>query len=163
MTRILRSALHYRHRASCIGDATMRTEHQGYSLIELLCVLTLIVTLAGMAIPTMQTLLQRVHRNEARLALLQIHTAQERRYAQRLRYAITLEQADDTGLDLAPRSEHHRYDLQLHTSADAQTYRAEARPVHGGTQARDGACTLLWIDELGRRGSEPTAGTDCWR
>ncbi len=141
----------------------MRTEHQGYSLIELLCVMTLIVTLAGMAIPTMQMLLQRVHRNEARLALLHIHTAQERWYAQRLRYATTLEATDDTGLGLAPRSEHHRYDLLLHTSADAQTYRAEARPVRGGTQASDGACTLLWIDELGRRGSEPAAGTDCWR
>lgn len=141
----------------------MRTEHQGYSLIELLCVMTLIVTLAGMAIPTMQTLLQRVHRNEARLALLHIHTAQERWYAQRLRYATTLEATDDTGLGLASRSEHNRYDLQLHTTDDAQAYRAEARPVHGGTQASDGACTLLWIDELGRRGSEPAAGIDCWR
>ena len=141
----------------------MRTEHQGYSLIELLCVMTLIVTLAGMAIPTMQMLLQRVHRNEARLALLHIHTAQERWYAQRLRYATTLEATDDTGLGLAPRSEHHRYDLLLHTTDDAQAYRAEARPVHGGTQASDGPCTLLWIDELGRRGSEPAAGIDCWR
>ena len=125
--------------------------------------MTLMVTLAGMAIPTMQTLLQRVHRNEARLALLHIHTAQERWYAQRLRYAMTLETNDDTGLSLASRSEHNRYDLQLHTSNDAQAYRAEARPVHGGTQASDGACTLLWIDELGRRGSEPAAGIDCWR
>ena len=141
----------------------MRTDESGYSLIELLCVMAIVATLAGMALPTGRALMQRVHRHEARLALLRIHTAQERRFAEQLRYAAHLQSNTDDGLALLLRSEYGRYDLQLHTTADPQHYRAEARPAHGSSQAQDRDCTLLWVDELGRHGSQGAADVDCWR
>jgi type IV pilus assembly protein PilE len=141
----------------------MRTDAAGYSLIELLCVMCIAATLAGLAVPASQAVLHRVHRNEARLALLLIHGAQERWYAERLRYAAALQSPDDKGLTLPLHSEYGRYELQLRTQDDGQHYRAEARPVPGSSQAQDSDCAVLWIDELGRHGSQGAATVDCWR
>ena len=141
----------------------MQTDAPGYSLIELLCVMAIVATLAALAVPSGQALLRRVHRHEARLALLRIHAAQERRYAEQLRYATYLQSTGAEGLDLPLRSQYDRYDLQLHTDTGGQHYSAEARPVPGSSQAQDLDCALLWVDDLGRHGSQGAAERDCWR
>lgn len=142
----------------------MSTDARGFSLVELLCVMALVVTLAGLALPAATALLQRVHRSEARLALLQVHDAQQRHIAQQHRYASILgEGPAEHSLALSSRSPSGRYVLQLQTQSDGQGYRIQARPAPNGTQASDRSCALLWLDDLGRQGSEGAPPTDCWR
>ena len=142
----------------------MSTEARGFSLVELLCVMALVVTLAGLALPSATALLQRVHRSEARLALLQAHDAQQRHLAQHHRYASILG-AGPAGqaLGLPAHSPSARYGLQLQVPANGEGYRIEARPTPRGSQASDRGCALLWLDDLGRQGSEGSPPTDCWR
>lgn len=142
----------------------MSTEARGFSLVELLCVMALVVTLAGLALPTATALLQRVHRSEARLALLQVHDAQQRHLAEHHRYASILgDGPPGDALGLPARSPDGRYALQLHLNGDGQGYRIEARTMPQGTQAGDRGCALLWLDDLGRQGGQGAPPTDCWR
>lgn len=140
------------------------TEVRGFSLVELLCVMALVVTLAALALPAATALLQRVHRSEARLALLQVHDAQQRHLAQHHRYASLLGEGPQAqALGLPARSASGRYMLQLQVPAEGEGYRIEARPTLQGSQASDRGCALLWLDDLGRQGSEGSPPTDCWR
>lgn len=129
----------------------MRTETQGFSLIELLVAVCIAGLLAALALPSWQAVVRRVHRQEARLALLQLHQAQERHYLQHQAYRPLL---SAEGI-----SEGGRYALQLQLTDDGQGYELQARPRPGGSQAADLDCALLSIDDSGQR--LPT-DSGCW-
>ncbi len=126
---------------------------RGFTLIEL-CITTMIVgLLTAMSLASYRSVLLREHRAEARLALLEIHAAQERHYLMRLRYA-----ADLTALS-ATTTPGGRYRLSLDTSEDGQRYTARARPMLGSAQAADAACMTFSLGESGQRGG---SSPECW-
>ncbi len=129
----------------------MRTEAQGFSLIELVVAVCIAGLLAALALPSWQAVVRRVHRQEARLALLQLHQTQERHYLEHQAYRPLLP-AEDT-------SEGGRYALQLQLTNDGQRYVLQARPRPGSSQASDLDCAVLSIDDSGQR---LPAGSGCW-
>jgi len=134
--------------------------HRGFTLIEL-CITTLIVgILTAMGVASYLDVLLRAHRNEARLALLEIHAAQERHYLNAKRYAAELNgPATEDGLGLAGTSSGKRYQLALDTSDDGQRYIARATPAPGSAQARDLACAEINLGKSGQRGG---SSPECW-
>ena len=126
---------------------------RGFTLIELCVTTTLVGLLAATCVASYRNALLRAHRNEARLALLEIHAAQERHYLTALRYAT------DVATLTATVTPGGRYELSVETSEDGQRYTARARPLPGSIQANDVACMDFSLDESGARsGSSP----DCW-
>lgn len=138
---------------------------RGVTLVELMVVIAVIGTLAAIAVPTYRRYLIRSQRSEAKIALMQLQTAQEKFYLQNNTYTNNLTAASPAGLGLPATSETMKYDITIPTLApDGQSYTAQAAPRPGGGQTDDTQCVNYTINERGVRGvSGPSGPEFCWK
>ena len=106
----------------------------GFSLIELLIVLTIAGIFASFAIPSFERVLQRARRTDALVAASLVQSAQERLHDRIARYG------DFTDLALPVSTPGSQYSLQMR-SFDAAGYELLATAV--GSQARDADCRFM--------------------
>ena len=119
---------------------------RGFTLVELLVVVTIIAILAAVAIPAYGRYAYRARRVEGKELLLRIANAQERYYATFNGYG----KLKDIGFDDPALSEKGSYQvtIKLGDGTRPQTYVATAKPVLG--QAND-ACGDLALDNSGNK------------
>jgi len=150
----------------------LRTVHarmRGITLIELLTVIIILSLLMSIAVPTYRRYLIRSQRSEAKIALLQVQTAQEKYYAQYNRYTDKVTDkstAKTPGLGLMGTTETGKYDIKVTDIGDGgQTYTVTASPHTGGGQTDDKDCGSFTINERGVRGNSTGAGhvQNCWK
>jgi type IV pilus assembly protein PilE len=99
----------------------MKKEREGFSLLELLIVITLIGILAGIAIIRYGPALESARRAEAYAVLTEIVTAEKRYYLDNNSYTTTITDLDS--FDAVPASANFTFSVP---SADASTGYAEA-------------------------------------
>jgi type IV pilus assembly protein PilE len=135
---------------------TMRKYMRGVTLLELMIVVVIIGLLAAIAYPNYRQYVARAKRNEARAALLQIATNQERFYLQNNTYTTDL---TALGFPVAGtfRTDTDTYDVWV-VQADANDFTASAAYVPMDEEA--GKCALFQIDGRGVKTSNPLP--DCW-
>jgi type IV pilus assembly protein PilE len=141
---------------------------RGMTLMELLVVIGILGVLTSIAVPTYRKYLLRSQRSEAKIALLQLQTAQEKYYLQYNRYTddvTTSSTASTPGLGLPGVSETGKYDIKVTAiGAGEQTYTATASPHAGGGQQDDKDCGNFTITDRGLRGISGTTTTEhCWK
>jgi len=138
---------------------------RGVTLMELMVVIAVVATLAVVAIPTYRRYLLRSQRSEAKIALLQLQTAQEKFYLQNNSYTNNVTGAPPAGLGLLGVSETNKYDISVTTfAADGQSYTATASPRAGGGQTDDTQCASYMINERGTRAVSGSSAADvCWK
>ncbi len=147
----------------------MRARHRGFTLIEILTALVVVVVLAAIAIPLYRTHLLRVRRADVRAALMAIQSAQDRHFGRTARYAdgAQLDQAKPAGLGLKTASERGDYRLELHAATDGLGYVATARVIGQSGQDADTRCAEMSIDQNGQRRAFDASGADrsqdCWK
>ena len=119
---------------------------RGFTLVELLVVVTIIAILAAVAIPAYGRYAYRARRVEGKELLLRIANAQERYYATYNGYG----KLKDLGFeDPAPSEKgYYQASIKLGDGTRPQTYVATARPMQG--QASD-ACGDLTVDHTGTK------------
>jgi type IV pilus assembly protein PilE len=139
---------------------------RGYSLIELLIALTILMIVISFALPGWQQLLASVRRTDATTALTRLAARQEQFHLQRHRYASNAELtlAPPAGLGLtAAHAGHYELAATLITNG----FSATATVTTGGMQTGDIRCWLFGIDATGRRWAETDTGVDstpyCWK
>jgi type IV pilus assembly protein PilE len=141
----------------------MRARTRGFSLIELMITVTIVVILAAIALPSYRNYVLRSQRVDATAALLAIAGAQEKFYIQNNTYAGNL---GDGGLGMNIKSEHGWYDLSI-TAGDANGFNAQAVVAPDEAQADDDQCHTFSIDAQSRKRASDSGGapTDdlCWR
>jgi len=134
----------------------MRKYVQGITLLELMIVVVIIGIMATIAYPNYREYAARAKRNEARAALLQIATNQERHYLQNNTYT-----ADMTDLGFAAAAnvvtETGSYRINV-DAANANDFTATATYLNADNEA--GTCATFQIDGRGAKTSAPE--TDCW-
>lgn len=149
----------------------MRTQ-RGFTLIELVIVITVIGILAALATSQYSRYVLRAHRAEAWTAMLQIQSAEEKYYMQNSTYTANLTAAPPTGLGLSLNSSggnyatlSNYYSITVATAACAAgsatlcSYTATATAQ--GNQAKDvAACLVYTVNSLGQR--TPLDTTNCW-
>jgi type IV pilus assembly protein PilE len=148
---------------------TMLTTHiqgaprqRGVTLIELITVTVVIAILASIAVPSYRQYLLRSQRSEAKAALLQLQTAQEKFYMQNNFYSLDITTAAPDGLGLRETTETGKYELSVAIASAGQRYVATATPAGG--QVDDSQCTEYSIDERGRKYAEGDQSDEfCWR
>jgi type IV pilus assembly protein PilE len=138
---------------------------RGVSLMELLVVIAVLGTLAAIAVPSYRRYLIRSQRSEAKIALMQVQTAQEKFYLQNNTYTNSITGGPGVGLGMGTVSETGKYDIAITTfAADGQSYVATASPRSGGGQTDDVICANFTINERGTRGISGTGAAEtCWK
>jgi type IV pilus assembly protein PilE len=137
----------------------------GFSLIELLIVITVVAIITSIAAPGWRAHVLASHRTEAVAMLMHIATRQEQFRIQQHRYAATKEltTAPPAGLGIFNTGKHYI----LTAAANDHEFTALAIVNAKSTQADDKICWLFGVDETGRRWSESSTGkistTQCWR
>ncbi len=136
----------------------MRKSMQGVTLMELMIVVVIIGILTAVAYPNYRQYAARAKRTEARAALLQIATNQERFYLQNNTYTENLTQL---GFPITPvfTTDTGSYQVRVDAgSADANNFTATATYQNADTES--GKCLTFTIDARGAKGSGPLL--DCW-
>jgi type IV pilus assembly protein PilE len=142
---------------------------RGFTLVEILTALVVVVVLCALAIPMWRTHQLRVHRADGRAALIAAQSAQDGFFGSHARYAQGAEitATAPAGLGLAPSSEHGFYQIEVKTSADGLAYVAAARATRAQGQHDDSRCVEMTLDQTGRRTAVDASGedrtADCWR
>jgi|LKGT01.1.fsa_nt_gi type IV pilus assembly protein PilE len=134
----------------------MRKYMRGITLLELMIVVVIISILTAIAYPNYREYVTRAKRTEAKAALLQIATNQERFYLQNNTYTTNM---TNLGFPVAGAflSDSDSYIINV-GAADANDFTATATFQLGGDEA--GKCLTFQIDGRGAKTSAPD--TDCW-
>ena len=134
----------------------MRKYMRGVSLLELMIVVLIIGILAAIAYPNYREYLVRAKRTEAKAALLQIATNQERFYLQNNTYTQDL---TALGFPTTPvfTTDTGSYNISI-GPAGPNNFTATAAFLKGGAEATK--CLTFQIDGRGAKTSLPLA--DCW-
>jgi type IV pilus assembly protein PilE len=137
---------------------------RGVTLLELMAVVTILAILASVAVPTYRRYLIRTQRSEAKIALLQLQTAQEKFYMQNNSFTDNVTDASPDGLGLPATTETGKYTVAVVLADDGQTYEATAAPRTGGGQTDDEECASFTINQRGTKGVSGTSDVQrCWR
>jgi len=131
-----------------------KSSFAGFTLIELMIVVSIVAILAAVALPAYQGYLVRATRSEAQSALLGFSQAMERFYNRNYSFdgaaaggSTTGSPAADVFPATAPLDGTAFYNLSIQ-AADATSYRLRATPISGSRQDGDG---FLEINSLGQR------------
>lgn len=130
---------------------------RGVTLIELMIVVVIIAIIGAIALPSYRQYSIRAQRTEAKSALLQLATNQER-YYQDNGNTFTSVLAD---VNMPAATENGNYTLSIDAGADTTTFTARATAV-GGQAADDDDCQVFTIDAQGVRGATPDPNDNCW-
>jgi type IV pilus assembly protein PilE len=138
------------------------TRHKmlGMTLIELMAVVMVIGVLGMIALPSYRQYVTRAQRTEAKAALLQLQTNQERFYlANRMYSDDPAELGFDGGL-----TERGTYALAIESEDLTTEYTATATPEAGGAidMTRDAQCTTFSLTAQGETTATGTDPASCW-
>lgn len=143
---------------------------QGFTLVEAMIVVALLGILAAIAMPSYQSHIQKTHRKDAEVALMQFRQTMERFYGNRFTYVGAAADGAATGVPAifpastpvdrsAADGARTYYNLAI-VEATAAEFWLSATPV--GSQVGD-QCGTLYLHSSGLRGSaEASASTPCW-
>ena len=142
-----------------IAKLAPRRQMRGVTLLELMAVVVVIGVLAAIAVPSYRQYTMRAQRTEAKAALLQLQTNQERFYLANRTYSSDPDQLGFPG-DVTERG---TYSLSI-ADADAAGYTATATPRAGGAinMTADDQCTTFTITSQGERTATGSAAASCW-
>ena len=116
--------------------ARRRRGCSGFTLIEMLAVVTMTGALTSVALPTFEGQLQRARRADVLVSMMQVQAAQERWRSNGARYGSLA----DIGTPARSAAGHYR--LQL-VSADEEGY--DVLATASGAQARDAGCRNMAV------------------
>ena len=137
-------------------QSTFLRTARGITLIELMIVVVIIGLIAVIAYPNYREFVARAKRNEAKAALLQIATNQERFYLQNSTYTC-----DMTRLGFSAASsvitESRTYTVDV-TACDANNFTAQA--IYNNADAEAEKCGSFQINGRNVKTSAPYS--DCW-
>ena len=139
---------------------------QGYTLMELLIVIAILGVIAAFAYSSYMGSTNKARRTDAKNALLDAASQQEKWYMQFNQYT------DDVNNIGGSSSKDGYYSISVVFNADTQNscddgacFTLTATPVSGKAQAKDSDCAVFEIDNLGRKVAEDSGGNSnskCW-
>ncbi len=155
------------------GEPSFRRRSGGMTLIELIIVMVIVAIMASIAIPSYNSYVLKSHRTEAKTALLDLASMEERYFSTQNVYSVL---TTDLGYAGAwPVTVGSYYQVQTPVVVPAvpptaaipggtpATFSITAVPI--GIQLNDTACASLTITSAGVKsatGTDPNPNVDCW-
>lgn len=145
----------------------------GFTLTELLVVMVIGAVLVSIAIPAYTSQVQKSRRTDARTAVLDLASREERFYSTNTAYTI-----DPTQVGYAPigsgavfpqnvtPNNYYQITVVVPNPAWAGTgpsFLITATPAPGSPQVNDAQCTSFSVDQTGLQSATGTLGNACWQ
>jgi type IV pilus assembly protein PilE len=140
----------------------------GFTLIELVIAMVIAATLAAVAIPAYSSYVRKAQRTEAKTALLDIASLEERYYSTNNQYSqapadLGYAATSPNTLTLASGNYIITLTVAAPTTLNPATYSMTANVVAGTNQAKDTACQSFTLTNLGVQSASPdTTPPTCW-
>lgn len=147
----------------------LTTCRNGFTLIEIMVVVTIVGLLAAIAIPGYQRYVINGNRSVATSALATLHGKQESFFTDRKRYATKLTDLgyaadtvylDNSGAITKASKSSSKYSLTISSGATATAWSAVATPLN--IQTKDTDCAKFSIDQTGAKAASGPKGVACW-
>lgn len=140
----------------------------GFSLIELMIVVTILGIIAAFAIPSYQAHVTKSRRADAKATLLSLAQAMEAQYTNTMDY--TKASLGSASADIFPAEapidgKDKFYDLSIDANETTQRYFLIWATVKTGGALVDDVCHAFWLDSGGKRGAFDVKGNaqaQCW-
>jgi len=150
-----------------------RNTSRGFSLIELMVVVGIVAVLAVLATNSYSSSVRKSRRTEARTALLDLASREERFMSTNSSYTRTLTELGYSAgsLPLTVGNGYYSVDIPVinFTAATSNTparFTITAAPVAGKGQDKDSACATFSVDSTGLQSSTNSGGASttatCW-
>lgn len=148
---------------------TLRNALAGFTLIELMVVVVVATILATIAIPAYTSQIRKSRRTEAKTAVLDLASREERYFSTSNSYTT-----DPTMLGYAssatsfPLSAGTYYQITVQVpdkdwTGGGPSYIITATPDTGSSQAQDTQCTSFSVTQTGLQSATGTLGSGCWK
>lgn len=149
-----------------------RSTIAGFTLVELMIVVLIIAILASIAVPAYNSSVRKSRRTEAKTALADAASREERYFATQNVYS-----SDPTALQYGPGPwpvpvgnyyslSINPLDVKLPSATTPGTFKLTISPSAGSTQLQDTSCQTFVIDQTGKQTSLDSGGADstatCW-
>lgn len=138
----------------------------GFSLIELMIVITIMALLATLAVTSYQNSIRKARRADAKTVLMETSLFLERNYTETNSYNV-LPGGSTLGNNQLPYPEapidgnSKFYDIQFLSGPTTHTFTIEAAPKNA--QLKDTQCAKLTLDETGSKDATgPGTVGECW-
>lgn len=147
-----------------------RTRHAGFTLIELMITVVVVSILASIAVPAYTHQIRKSRRTEARTALLELASREERYDAVNNAYTNDPAALGYTAFGVAVASGYYQLSaptVAAPSATTASTFSLTASPVSGMGQDLDTDCQSFTVDSTGKQSSLNGGGSDstsiCWQ
>lgn len=140
----------------------------GFSLVELMIVLVIVAILAGLAIPAYSNYVYQARRSDAKVALTQAATKQERYFMRNNRYSGDVDDIGGNGSNVFNSSEGYYAITSVVTGCDdgdGTCFTLTATAISTESQWRDTDCRSFSITDSGRKSALDAEGAEnaaCW-
>lgn len=137
-------------------------KRRGFTLIELMVVITIVGILASIALPSYQDHVIRAARADAKAVLMENAQFLERNFTETNRYDRSADGAPVVlPVTQSPRDSDARYTISL--IAAAGSFSLTAAPVTGGLM-EDDVCGAFMLNQLGQKtvAKASAPASDCW-
>jgi type IV pilus assembly protein PilE len=142
----------------------------GFTLTELMVTVVIASILLAIAVPSYTTQIRKSRRTEARSALLDLASREERYLSLNNTYTNTAGNLGYTALPQTIGSGYYQISIPNAPTAAAvgvaAFFSATATPIAGTTQAKDSQCASFSVDSTGKQSSLDSSGNDststCW-
>lgn len=159
---------HSDHRTLSCAPRALRA--LGFTLIELMITVVIASILMSIAFPLYQHQIRESRRTDARSALLDLASREERYYAMQSVYSSTATDVGYTGWPETVGSGYYQISAPNITAATATTtatFSVTATPIAGKGQDQDSDCASFTVKSSGQESSTNSANADssaiCWK
>lgn len=151
--------------------STPRPASAGFTLIELMVVVVIGAVLVTIAVPAYTSQVRKSRRTEARTALLDLASREERFMSTNMTYTNIPSDLGYSGsaFPITVGSSYYSLAAPVIVAAGANapaTFTVSATPVSGSGQDKDTICASFKVDSTGKQSSTDSGGADstatCW-